>query len=491
MSRIKNNFILIFVILSAIVLGICIAAVMVFYITFQNNGQIAPGVYIKGVNISGMTKEEAKEAVSIYLEKNMADHLVFEYENYGYNVEIEQIEAKFDVDSAIEYAFDIGRNNGFFKNINDYMSVLLNKIDIDPILVYNHDALYDYMDFLEVSLPDQVEQPAYYVEDDELIITTGSTGAGINKEKLKSMILDSLQDISYSNQIFVIPTYITYPEKLDVDKVHDEVYREMINASYTTNPYTFTVEETGVDFNVEDVKNKVVNFGTEEEYRFALIYTEPEITTQDFGMDAFPDLISTFSTKYVNNPNRTTNLRLASNKMSGTVLMPGESFSFNKIVGPRTAAKGYKEAAIFSDGSVTNDVGGGICQVVTTLYNAAIKANLEITDRRNHSFVPTYIEPGKDATVVYGSQDFKFVNSREYPIKIVSSVENGYATVSIYGIRTNNEYDISIETDIIKTMSKKSSSGANGYVVDSYRVTRQNGQVISREKISRDTYSAH
>ena len=98
---------------------------------------------------------------------------------------------------------------------------------------------------------------------------------------------------------------------------------------------------------------------------------------------------------------------------------------------------------------------------------------------------------GYDATVVYGSQDFKFKNTRDYPIKIVASVEGGRCTVSIYGLKTDNEYDISIETNIIKTMPRKSKGGSTGYVVDSFRVVRQNGEVISREKISRDTYSAH
>ena len=207
-------------------------------------------------------------------------------------------------------------------------------------------------------------------------------------------------------------------------------------------------------------------------------------------MDAFPDLLGTFSTNYVNNANRTTNLQLASSKIDGTVIMPGDTFSFNSVVGPRTEAKGYKVAAVYSDGTVTEDVGGGICQIVTTLYNAAVSSDMTITARRNHTFVPSYAEPGMDATVVYGSQDFKFTNTRDYPVKIVSTVSGGVATVSIYGLKTDEEYDISIETEIIKTIAKKTSSGYTGYVVDSYKVYRQNGTIIKREKISRDTYSA-
>ncbi len=491
MDKIKNNVMLIFVILIAVFLGIFIAGIVVFYISFQNSNEIIPGTFIKGVNVSGMTKKEATDVVSKYLDENMSDHLVFKYSNYEYDVEIEQIEAKFDIDGAIDSAYEIGRSKNWFQNIKDYISVIMNKIDIDPVLKYNEQALNDYIDFLEVSLPDQVQQPAYYIEDDNLVITTGTTGAGIKKDALKKLVLDSMQDISYSNAIFVIPTYVTYPDNIDIDKIHSEVYREMSNAYYTKEPYAIYVEQTGVDFDVNNVKNTVTQVGTNEEFRFDLVYTKPEVTVDDFGMDAFPNLLGTFATNYVNNKDRTTNLILASNKINGVVLMPGETFSFNSVVGPRTTAKGYKNAAIYSDGTVTDGVGGGICQIVTTLYNAVVRADLNVTVRRNHSFLPSYSEPGRDATVVYGSQDFKFENSRNYPIKIVSSVSGGVAKVSIYGLKTDNEYDVSIETNIIKTMPCKTSGGSNGYVVDSFRVWKQNGQVVKREKIARDTYSAH
>ena len=438
-----------------------------------------------------MTKEEAKVAVTNYLEENASDHVTFSFKNYQFDAEIEQFDAKFDVDSAIEYAYQIGRNKTVWGNVKEYISVLMNTVNIDPTFIYNDTAINDYMDFLEVSLPEQVEQPGYYVEDGKLMITTGSNGVGIQRENLKEILVSSLQDVAYKSQVFVIPTYVTYPDGLDVEAIHREIYKPMVNASYTINPYSFTVEETGVDFSVQEVLSTVKNIGTNEEYQFDLIYTKPEVRVTDFGMDAFPDLLATYSTKYVNNADRTTNLKIAASKMNGTVVVPGGTFSFNSVVGPRTASRGYKAAAIYSEGTVVNDTGGGICQVVTTLYNAAIKANMNITERRNHSFLPTYANPGYDATVVYGSQDFKFKNTRDYPVKVVANVENGYCTVSIYGLRTDNEYDISIETNIIKTMPKKTSGGSTGYVVDSFRVVRQNGEVISSEKISRDTYSAH
>ena len=438
-----------------------------------------------------MTKKEAKTAVTNYLKENSSDHVTFSFKNYEFDAEIEQFEAEFDIDTAIESAYQIARNKNTIGNVKDYIALLMNTVNINPTFVYNDNAIDDYMDFLEVSLPEQVEQPGYYVEDGELVITTGSNGVGIKRDELKSILLDSLKDVTYKSQVFVIPTYVTYPDSLDIEKIREELYKPMVNASYTINPYSFVVEETGVDFSVEEVVNTVKNVGTNQEYRFDLIYTKPQVKVSDFGMDAFPNLLATYSTKYVNNPDRTTNLRIAASKVNGTVIVPGGTFSFNSVVGPRTTSRGYKSAAIYSEGTVVNDTGGGICQVVTTIYNAAIKANMNITERRNHSFLPTYADPGYDATVVYGSQDFKFKNSRDYPIKIIASVENGYCTVEIYGLKTENEYDVSIETNIIKTMPKKSSGGSTGYVVDSFRVVRQNGVVISREKIARDTYSAH
>lgn len=164
MKKIKENIILIYVIVIAVLIGILIAAMIAFYFSFQGSEVIAPGVSVKGVDISGMTKSQAKETVSNYLKENMADNLVFQYSNYQYNVEVEQIEAKFDVDSAINYAFDVGRVNSFFGNVHNYMASLVNKINIEPKLQYNEEALENYMDFLEVSLPDQVEQPSYYLD---------------------------------------------------------------------------------------------------------------------------------------------------------------------------------------------------------------------------------------------------------------------------------------------------------------------------------------
>ena len=186
--------------------------------------------------------------------------------------------------------------------------------------------------------------------------------------------------------------------------------------------------------------------------------------------------------------------------------MPGEEFSYNKTLGERTIQAGYKEAATFSNGEVVNGLGGGICQISSTLYDAVVFANLDVTVRRNHQFVTSYLPAGKDATVVWGSQDFKFKNTRKYPIRIEATVGGGYATINIWGIREDVEYDISIETRKIATIQYTTQyiqdpslpvgkevvkqAGSNGRKVEAYKVMKRNGQVVSSTLLSRDTYNA-
>ena len=482
----KKNFILIYLLLIAIMLGILIAGVVSFYIIHKNDETIQSGVYIKGINVSGLTKEEAVKLVKDNLDLELNDHLILKYKNYEYYVEVEQFEAQFDVEASVELAYEIGRSGNIIKDIKDYATVLMSKIDVDPVLKYSEEALISYLEVIEAQLPDQLEQSSYYVDDDKVIITNGKNGAKIYMDELKETILEEVQDITYKNTCIDIPTFTEYPNKIDVAAIHDDVYRQMQNAYFTTEPRMVYAEVTGVDFDVQAVVNGINDNSNVEEYSVELSLTKPEVTVNDLGMEAFPDLLGRYSTKYINNPDRTTNLRLASNKINGKVIMPGEEFSFNKVVGRRTVAAGYKNAAIFSDGQVTDGLGGGICQITSTLYNAVVFANMQIVSRRNHMFVPSYVTGGRDATVVYGSTDFIFKNSRSYPIKLVSSVEGGVATISVYGYKNPNdpEYEISIENSLIKTTAKS-------LVYDAYKVYKQNGEVVKREKMSRDTYKKY
>ena len=186
--------------------------------------------------------------------------------------------------------------------------------------------------------------------------------------------------------------------------------------------------------------------------------------------------------------------------------MPNETFSYNKTLGARTAAAGYKNAKVYEAGQVVDGIGGGICQISTTLYNTVLRANLEIVERKNHQFVTSYVEAGMDATVVYGMTDFKFKNTRKYPVKIIASAKNGVATVSLYGIKESEEYTFSFRTVTVSTIptstkyvddptlvvgtEKVKQKGANGKKTETYMTKMLNGKIIETKIISRDIYDA-
>ena len=184
--------------------------------------------------------------------------------------------------------------------------------------------------------------------------------------------------------------------------------------------------------------------------------------------------------------------------------MPGETFSYNQTVGERTIAEGYKEAGAYAGGRVVQDVGGGICQTSSTLYNAALLANLEIVDRSNHQFLTSYVDAGRDATVAWGSIDFQFKNTRTYPIKIEATAKNGVCKMSIYGIKEETEYEVVIQSEVLsyipfttkyendETLDEGEEvveqSGYRGCTSEAYRILKQNGEVVSKTLLSKDTY---
>ena len=219
--------------------------------------------------------------------------------------------------------------------------------------------------------------------------------------------------------------------------------------------------------------------------------------------------ISSFTTNTTANQNRNTNVRLAAEAINGTVIKPGQEFSFNGTVGQRTEAKGYKGAAAYNNGEVVQEIGGGVCQVSTTLYNAVFKAGLKISSRRSHTFEPSYVTPGRDATVSWDQPDFKFINNSSTAIGLRASYADQKVTVSVYGIpiledgitwdldskkvedlgtpNPTYEEDQTLQPgeEVIK------SKGSAGSRWETYKAVYKNGKEISRELDHKTTYKGH
>lgn len=503
-----------------IIIFICIVIFVIMILGFStifsllniNNTKIAKGIKINNIDISNLTIDEAKEKLNSNFEKELIPELSLKYKDeYSTVIIPKQLEIKYNIEEMLNKAYNIGRNGNIITNNYALLFTTLFGKEINLDYTYNEEFLNNFLEDINSKLPGVVIQPSYYIEEEKLIIESGKDGIEIVRNELKEDILDSLisrtlEQVSKENysQTIDIPTKKAKASKIDMDKIYSEIHTEPKDACFQLDPYNIYPETDGIDLQMtlEEAKKQITE--DKEEYKFDLKITKAEKTISDLGMEAFPYVISSFSTKYdASNINRSINLKIAAQKINGKVLMPGEVFSYNKVLGKRTVEEGYRDAKIFADGGTVDGLAGGICQISSTLYNAVLLANLEIVERRNHSFTTSYVAAGRDATVVWGKIDFQFKNSRNYPIKIEASVNGGVAEFKIHGVQ-EEEYEISIlpkttasipytttyieDPTLAPGQQAISQAGHLGYKVTTTVVKKLNGVEVSREVISNDTY---
>ena len=501
----KNSKAGIILLISVILIIILAIFSTIFAVINIRNTRIINGISIGKIDVSKLSKEEAKAKLEEIYNAKAEKQIFLTHGDFETTITYETLGTKYQIENAVDEAYNIGRVGNILKDNFDILATWIKGKNIKIEVTIENDMINQISENINNNIENAMIQPSYYIENGKLIITQGKEGLVVDEKQLLEEIYKVIDAESEDEQNIDVPVINAIPEKINVEKIHEEVYKEVKNAYYTKEPFTIYPEEEGIDFDVEAAKVLVQE--EKDEYEIPLIITKPTKTVNEIGTEAFPDLLATFSTKYqASNVNRTTNLKLAAKKVNGTVLLPNQEFSYNKKLGERTVAAGYKEAATFSNGKVVDGLGGGICQISSTLYDAVVMANLNVTVRRNHQFVTSYVPAGKDATVVWGSQDFKFVNTRKYPIKITATVQGGIATIQIWGVKEDVEYDISIETKKVATIpytteyvqdptlpagqQKVIQEGNNGRKVEAYKVTRLNGKVVSTTLLSKDTYNA-
>lgn len=489
------------------IISICIFIIIALFSTgfalFNiKNNKIISKVSIENILVSGLTRKELENKLNKQIEEKLEKEIILKTGEFEYSIKLNQIDASYNVQKAVEDAYNVGRNGNIFTNNFEIIKTITKGKNIELEFEYNDKLLNDIITDISLKIPGAVEEPSYYIDGDKLHIIKGKEGNTIDKESLKNKIIDFLKNNCQEMKID-LEVINKKPEAIDIEKIYNEVHTEPKNAYYTKDPFQIYPHEDGINFNLDDAKELLKE--DKEEYEIKLEITHPDVTTGDLGTEAFPDLLSSFSTKYdASNVSRTNNLILAMRSLDGVVVNPGEVFSYNKTLGQRTRAKGYREAGGFAGGRVVQMVGGGICQISSTLYNAAVYANLEIVERHNHMFIAGYVGAGKDATVSYGTLDFKFKNTRKYPIIIKTSIGSGIAKVSIFGIKEEAEYEIEISTKILnytqystiyeddyslpEGVEKVEQYGMNGCKSITYKIVKLNGQQVSSTVLSTDTY---
>lgn len=506
----KTKKFIIFFVIPLIVLIILLAILStIFALINMNNTNIIDGVFIQGIDVSNLSVEDAKSKLSSIVNEYISKEITLKYGDFSKTLVPSQFNVNFDVDSAVQTAYSIGRSGNVFENNFAILNALLNSNNIGQNMEYDSELLDALLLELNNELPGRMENSGYYVDGTSLIIDSGKEGVNVDTEVLANRIAKALNDINNQDIVIEIPVVNVAPSPIDLDAIYNEVHKDPVDAYYTTDPYVVHPSSTGLDFDISMDEAREMLKTYQEEYTIPLKVTYPSVSTNDIGSEAFPDLLSSFKTSFTSsNSNRSTNIRLCSEKINGTVLMPGETFSFNQVVGKRTPEAGFKPATAYSGGKVVQEYGGGICQVSSTLYNAVLYANLEITERTNHGYKPSYVDPGLDATVSWGGPDFKFTNNRDYPIRIVCDTSNKILNIYIYGLKRDTDYKVVLDAQYVstvyfKTVYQKDSSlasgqsrviqsGSNGCKTATYKYLYDaNGTLVSSECISRDTYNPH
>jgi len=294
------------------------------------------------------------------------------------------------------------------------------------------------------------------------------------------------------------------------------VNREPVNSmvysfDFNSKTFTFTDDQPGAKIDPDQLYaqlTEVLDSGTtKQELRVVPEKVIADLTKAEL-MNSF-GLISAYTTNTTKDKNRNANIELSAQAISGITVQPGETFSFNGATGERTAAKGYKEAPAISGGQSKDEVGGGVCQTSSTLFNAVVRADLEIVERNAHAWPSSYIEKGFDATVNWPGLDFKFKNNTDQPIFIVAGYSNRQVTVNIYGMSLGPGVKIDLESELVRTIpqpeginyvvntslapgeTKKTVTGRKGYEVNTWKVWYQGDREIKREILFKTTYKAY
>ncbi|MCE5343501.1 MAG: VanW family protein [Eubacteriales bacterium] len=321
------------------------------------------------------------------------------------------------------------------------------------------------------------------------------------------------------NQYVYLKSNATYDHatvRAKVDEIAAYVTRDPVDAQiqafdFNARSFTFSDDQVGVAIDSDALYNRLIarlDAGAmNETLTVDPIVTTPAVTKAEL-MNRFT-MVSAFTTDTTSAKTRNNNISLACQAINGTVLLPGETFSFNGTTGKRTTEKGYQMAPAIAGGQLVEDIGGGVCQVSSTLFNAVARADLEIVYRSPHAWPSTYVTIGEDATVDWPSLDFKFKNNKTTPVFIIMYYKDRQCSAEIWGLSLGTGVSVDLDSTIVKTIepptsvlyvqdttlplgtSEETIKARTGYVVDTYKVWYENGVETKREKFYTSTYKAY
>ena len=418
----------------------------VFKAEKTDSNTIREGVYIGGISVGGMTEQEATTAIEDYLQTLNEKVLTLQGPNGTMDISFEEMGYSVNTDSKVKEALLVGNSGN---------------------LISRFKALKD------------LEEESYVID----------MGLSIDKQKTAQMIYKKT-------------------DKLDIKAVDNSLKRENGQFVYVEGHIG---DETDIVASVNELSEYVETKWENPKETPATEFTLTSVETQPRGTEeelaTVRDLLGAYSTSFSSSgANRVKNVTTGCEKINGTVLYPGDELSVYKLVSPFTKANGYELAGSYSNGQTVESFGGGICQVSTTLYNAALKAELEVVERFNHSMTVSYVPLAADAAIAGTYKDLKFKNNYDTPVYVEGYCQGRTLTFNIYGketrpenrtvsyvsetISTNNPVEYKISSSAALGSYAVTSGGRTGYVAKLWKVVKVDGVETERTQVNKSTYRA-
>ena len=510
MKKIFKNIIKTFknskgIVWATVLCTVALAMIACFFTYSAVYSKIMPNVWADGINIGNMSIKEAEEMISSsfqYLENNRS--LLFVCEDSEKSVSFEELNLKLDSKATAKNAFNIGRTDGILKKSAKLFGLAFKAEDIPLSVTFDQSALENII--LELSGGHEVPptETNYTLDGNELTIVRGHGGKVVDRKKAAKNIALAFSNPSVSRLELKLET--REAQKVNADEFYNNLTSPMKDASYRMEDGEVVITPEKPEITVDKALIEEALTSNKEVCVLTVETKQPSVTSKQLEALLFRDTLASYSSSFAtSSASRANNVILTANRINGKILMPGEVFSYDATIGKRTAANGYREANVYIGNKIESGIGGGICQTSSTLYSAALYANLEIVSRTSHSLPVSYIPAGQDATIAEGYIDLKFKNNTEYPVKILATVNGRKLTCSILGVKNPNitvelshhqtaTYTPTIErtenSAIPKGYKHIINKGAPGFAISSKRIVKESGKVIKTENLTKSVYRA-
>ena len=493
----------------------------------KDDGRIFSNVWVQDVNLGGMTPEEATLALEQQLQPLLQQTLILQLPDTTLEFTPESTKVSLDISALVDAAYSYGRSGSRWQQAKARSAAALTRYELSLLdyLTLDTDFIRRVLTGQNALIASTLTQPVITVSGERpqdpssstvthqtLVVTMGTPERYLDTDAVYTRILDAYSTLDFTP--IATDYYVQEPNVPDLGQAWLDYCQSAVNASLDPDTFEITDEAWGYGFDYEVATVALANASEGAVVEIPMDFLEPAVTREDLMSQLFQDVLGTYTSTFTSAANSNYNARLAASKVNGTIVLPGQTFSFNQTVGERTEAGGYKTSASYLNGKTIQTVGGGVCHTSSDLYYVALLSGMTILERSEHAYVAPYVPVGLDATVSWGQLDMKFRNDTNYPIQILIETSDKYMTVTFMGTEERDYYirlDSTVthidkyetvigpapedEVDsngdpIVYQPGDIVTTGINGITAEAFisRVDRETGKVLSRESLGTSQY---